>query len=162
MGVSSKGHRARCTSSGAGAWASQAFPRQTGTVRLEFDATPTSGAIDAVIGASRGTPASFASLATGLRFRPDGTLDARNGTRYAADASIGYVAGTPYHVLMDINRAQKTYSISVNGPQQTPTLLARDYAFRSSQASVPALDHLGQYVDGTNGSIQVCSLTVVY
>jgi hypothetical protein len=39
---------------------------------------------------------------------------------------------------------------------------AHDYLFRSEQAGVTSLDHLGQYVDGTPGSVQVCSLTIIY
>ena len=41
-------------------------------------------------------------------------------------------------------------------------IVAHDYAFRSEQAGVTTLDHLGQYVDGDSGFVNACALTIVY
>jgi hypothetical protein len=151
-----------CQSSTAGSWVSQAFPAQTGTVRLELDATATSASIDAVIGVSLGMPSAFTSLGPIVRFNPNGTFDARNGGAYRADTHLTYAAGTAYHIVMDVNVAAASYSATITAPSQTPVTLARDYAFRSEQAHVSSLDHLGQFVDTTPGTLSVCALTVVY
>jgi hypothetical protein len=152
-----------CTESTAGVWKSQPFASQTGVFRLEFIATPESAAVDAVIGASRGVPAAFAQLAAAVRFRPDGLIDARNGGAYAADATFAYYAGTAYTIAFDIDRPQHTYSVSVarRGQEYEAVTIAHNYAFRTQQAQVASLDRLGQYVDGTPGSVKACSLILV-
>ena len=115
-----------------------------------------------MIGASLGVPSAFTSLGPIVRFNPNGTIDARNAGAYSADANLTYSAGTAYHIAMDMDVAAHTYSVTVTAPSQTPVALARDYAFRSEQAHVPSLDHLGQFVDTTPGTLSVCALTVVY
>ena len=67
-----------------------------------------------------------------------------------------------YHIAIDMDIAAATYSVTVAAPGQAPVALAHDYAFRSEQAHVPSLDHLGQFVDATPGTLSVCALTVVY
>jgi hypothetical protein len=158
-----------CSASRAGAWLSQAFPPRNGRFKIELDALAAagaSGAIDAVIGAASGAPATFSSLAAIVRFRPDGTLDARNGSSYAADASFAYDNATSYHITFDIEPARGRYSVFVKDPTShpdaAPTVLAHDYAFRTEQAAVASLDHVGQFVDSAEGTIDVCSLTIVY
>lgn len=153
---------AACHSSQAGAWLSQAFPAQTGVLRLEFDATASESAMDAVIGASNGEPSAFSSLGPIVRFNPSGSLDARNGGVYAADSELPYTPGVPYHVVLDIDRARASYSVTVSSAGQAPVVLANDYAFRTEQAQVPSLDHLGQFVDSTPGTLSVCTLTIDY
>jgi hypothetical protein len=153
---------AACHSSQAGSWLSQAFPAQTGVLRLEFDATASDSAMDAVIGASNGEPSAFSALGPIVRFNPSGRFDARNGAVYAADSDLPYEAGVAYHIALDIDRARASYSVSVSRAGQAPVALASDYAFRTEQAQVPALDHLGQFVDGTPGTLSVCDLTIDY
>jgi hypothetical protein len=98
-----------------------------------------------------------------VRFNPNGTIDARNGSTYMAITQIPYQAHV-YHFAMDINRAAHTYSVSVGDMElRTPAvLLASNYEFRTEQASVASLDHLGQFLDATPGQLYVCSLTVEY
>jgi len=153
-----------CWSSQAGSWLSQTFPAQTGVLRLEFDATPGASSMDAVIGASNGVPSAFSALGPIVRFNPSGSFDARNGEVYAADTGLPYAAGVTYHIALDIDRARASYSVSVSRPGQEapPTVLAHDYAFRTEQAQVASLDHLGQFVDGTAGTLSVCALTIDY
>jgi hypothetical protein len=153
---------AACRSSQADSWLSQAFPAQTGVLRLEFDATASDGSLDAVIGASNGEPSAFSALGPIVRFNPSGNFDARNGGVYAADSALPYAPGVAYHIALDIDRARAIYSVSVSSAGQTPVVLAHDYAFRTEQAQVPSLDHLAQFVDGTPGTLSVCALTVEY
>lgn len=158
-----------CSVSRAGAWLGRAFPSKTSRFKLEFDALPAagpSGTVDAVIGAASGNPTRFTSLAAIVRFRPDGTFDARNGATYTADTVLSYRDATSYHVTLDIDPARGRYSVfvkdSTSDPEAPATLLAHDYAFRSEQSALGSFDHLGQIVDGDAGTLSVCSLTVVY
>jgi hypothetical protein len=150
-----------CASSGTGIWKSQAFAAQTDVFRLEFIATPATGDIDAVIGAAQGSADAFSDLAAIVRFRPDGTIDARNGGAYSAETITRYYAGVPYWVALDIDRPNGTYSASVAHGYDTPSVIAQDYAFRTEQSSITSIDNLAQFVDETEGSIQVCMLTLV-
>jgi hypothetical protein len=158
-----------CSVSRPGEWRSQAFPAKTGRFKLELDATPAagaSGAIDAVIGTASGAPHAFSALAAIVRFRPDGTLDARNGSVYAADTVFSYADATSYHITLDIDAARGRYSVYVKDSTRPPdapaTSLAHDYAFRSEQAATTSFDHVAQLVDADAGTLDVCSLTVVY
>ncbi|HEY4105842.1 MAG TPA: hypothetical protein VGM44_18205 [Polyangiaceae bacterium] len=151
-----------CITSNAGSWASQTFPPHAGAQHIEFDATPDSGSIDAVVGASLNAPAAFSDLAAIARFNPNGTFDARNGSSYGADATVAYSAGTPYHFALDLDLTAHSYSVSVNAPGQAPTQIAHDYAFRTEQASLTAVGSVGTFVDGGAGSLQVCSVSIRY
>jgi hypothetical protein len=150
-----------CASSPTGVWKNQPFAAQTGVFRLEFIATPSAGDIDAVIGAAQGTADAFSDLAAIVRFRPDGTIDARNGDTYAAETTARYHAGVRYWVALDIDRPNGTYSASVAYGYDTPSVIARNYAFRTQQSNIVSIDSLAQFVDETEGSIQVCMLTLV-
>lgn len=150
-----------CVSSESGVWKRQPFAAQTGVFRLEFIATPSAANIDGVIGATRGTADAFSDLAAIVRFRPDGTLDARNGSTYAADATARYLADRPSWVALDIDRPNGTYSATVASGYDTPIVIAQDYAFRTEQSNIASLDGLAQIVDETAGSLQVCMLTLV-
>lgn len=150
-------------------WRSRAFPSRSGRFHLDFDALPASrdGAptLDAVIGAAKGTPTAFSQLGAIVRFRTDGKIDARNGSTYAADVDFPYRSVTSYHVNMDIDTTRGRYSVTVKNnetPDAAPTLLARDYAFRSEQALTKSFDHLGQFIDGGQGAVYVCSLAIIY
>jgi hypothetical protein len=150
-----------CASSATGVWKSQALAAQTGVFRLEFIATPSAANIDAVIGATQGAADAFSDLAAIVRFRPDGTIDARNGGAYSAETITRYYAGVPYWVALDIDRPNGTYSASVGYRYDPPSVIAEDYAFRTEQSNITAIDQLAQFVDETEGSIQVCMLTLV-
>lgn len=152
-----------CLSSDAGgSWQSRAFTAQTAPFQVDFTATPADG-IDAVVGVAHGDPTAFTDLAAIVRFRPDGTFDARNGSDYAADTVVQYHAGETRRITLDIDPTTGTYSAEVYpaGAYTTPVVIAKDYAFRSEQAGVDSLDHVGQFVDGTSGTVQVCNPTIV-
>jgi hypothetical protein len=151
-----------CTQSSAGAWASREFPARMGQLRLEFYAWVNAGSVDAVVGASHGSPSVFGDLAAAVRFRPDGLIDVRNGGSYAADTSFAYSAGSYYQFAFDIDLPSGHYSVSVAPWGQAAVLLAHDYAFRSEQLGTTTLDHLGQYVDGDAGFVNACALTIVH
>lgn len=158
-----------CTVSQTSSWASRNFPAQSGLIRIEFLATASSGAIDAVIGASNGAPTAFSRLAPIVRFRPDGTFDARNGSAYAAVAPVPYAANVAYKFALDIDTPNRRYSAMVRlanptTPENPYVVFAQNFAFRTEQAQVTSLNYLGQFVDGSGapGSVNVCNLTVAY
>jgi hypothetical protein len=151
-----------CTTATAGGpWQSAPFTRQSGTFSADLDLTPLSAPINAVAGLSGTTPAAHTSLATVVRFAPGGLIDARNGGAYAALVSIPYAAGATYHVRMVVNVPAHSYSVYVRPPGGAEQTLARDFAFRSEQASVPSLGAWGLYASPSpTGSVRVCGFSV--
>jgi hypothetical protein len=150
----------RCAYSAVGAaWVNRALDRQTGTFFYEFEATPWNYAIDAVVGVSSGPASGYDSLAAITRFAPTGLIDARRGGGYANDLALQYTPGIAYRVSMAVDLASHRYSMwagPVGGPR--PFRIASNYAFRTSQAAVSALDNAGQFVDpGSSGSLTVCA-----
>jgi hypothetical protein len=153
------GSAAPCAASSAGSWQSRRFTTiGEQQVHLDFYAWVTAPQTDAVLGVSLGAPARFGDLAAIVRFHPDGYFDARNGNVYAADAQLTYTPGSFYHVALDLDLSRSSYSVSITPPTQTPITIARDYAFRTEQNGLASVDHLGQFVDGTAGSVQTCGL----
>ncbi len=131
---------------------------QLGTFSVEFDATPASGASDALFGLSSGAPTTYTRLAAIVRFNPTGTIDVRNGGVYAADAAVPYAGGTSYHFRLDVNVINHSYSVHVGSPGAS-TLLASNYAFRTEQAHVLKLDSYAVKVDAGAG-LGVCGVVV--
>jgi unsaturated chondroitin disaccharide hydrolase len=136
----------------AGGWLSTlGFPESvrglgtgnTGVRVVEFDVTPLSKFIDAVVGyADTSTPVTgFSSLALSLRMNPSGFFDVRRGGEYAALASMPYEAHTTYHVRMRVDLGARTYSVWVTPPGGAEVLLADRFAFRSD---APPTDDLGK------------------
>ena len=154
--TTSAGTPAGCLSATAGSWKNASFPSQSGTFSVDYDATPGSAAMDGVTGLSRGAASGYSSLAAAVRFNSSGRIDARNGGAYAAANTVSYAAGVSYHVRMAVNLANRTYSAWVKAPGGAEQLIASNYAFRSEQASVTALDNAAAFA--SSGSELVCSV----
>lgn len=146
---------AGCFTVAAGAgFVTVALPDAAVLTTAYFTATPSGPGIDAVVGLTAGVPRRFDDLATAVRFAPSGVVDARDGGAYRADEALAYPAGAlDFRVIADVTR--KTYSV-FQGTWQDARELARQYAFRPA-APASHLDHLAIIVDGTAGSLQVCS-----
>jgi unsaturated chondroitin disaccharide hydrolase len=136
----------------AGGWYSTLdFPRSlhplgtgnTGVRIVEFDVTPLSKFIDAVVGyADTSTSVTgFSSLAMAVRLNPRGFFDVRGSTVYSALASVPYEANATYHVRIRTDLNAKTYSVWVTPPGSGEVLLADRFPFRSD---APATDDLGK------------------
>ena len=144
-------------------WQNTAFTSQIGTFTAEFDAIPGQANMDGVIGLSLGAADAYTDLAAIVRFNNTGTIDVRNGTTYGAAATVSYntgvSTGTSYHFRMIVNVTAHTYSVYVK-PQgtATETALATNYAFRTEQSGVTALNNSGQFAG--IGSQQVQDLTI--
>ena len=149
---------ASCVMITVSTWQSSGFAPQTGIFAAEFDAVPNADNMDGVIGLSQGAASAFASLAAIVRFNSSGFIDARDGSAYAASAAVAYTAGASFHFRLRGNVAARTYTIYVRPFGGSETVLGEDYAFRTEQSAVTALDHWSLY-SGTDGHT-VCAFTV--
>ena len=126
---------------------------------MEFDATPSTAGLDAVIGLASGAAAGFTALAAIVRFNASGSIDVRDGDTYHAIFDMPYSAGTTYHIRIDLDVRTRRYSVFVL--LGTYTAIARDYAFRTEQAGATVLNDIASKVDGASGSVAVCGLAVI-
>jgi hypothetical protein len=143
----------RCTRTDAGSgWSNrQAWP-SIGTAFYTGLAKPTQANLDAVLGVSNGAADAFTDLAAIVRFNPLGQIDARDGSAYAALSPFAYQPGELYRVNMLLDLRQHTYTVIVDG-----VTIARDFAFRSEQANVAALDHDSTFIDSSSGGLILCN-----
>ncbi len=141
----------------AGAWQNTAIASQTGSFEARFDATPNTANMDGVVGLSNGPAADWTELAGIVLFSNTGTIQARNGSAYAA-ATIPYTAGTTYHFRLDLDVPSHTYTIYVTPAGAAEQLLGSNFAFRSEQATVSALANVGVYA--IVGSVTVCNFAL--
>ena len=103
---------ASCTMSTA-AWNNTSLSSQTSTFSATYDDTPNAVNMDGLTGLSLNAASGYTSLAVITRFNPAGTIDARNGSVFAAINSVPYTAGVNYHFRLVINPAAHTYSAYV-------------------------------------------------
>ena len=96
-----------------------------------------------------------------VRFNTTGTIDARNGGAFAAQSSVSFSAGATYHFRLDVNLTTHTYSIYVTPPDGAVATLGSNYAFRTEQAGVTALDTLNIDVNAAPGGSVTVSTPVV-
>jgi hypothetical protein len=145
-----------CQSTVAGAWTNAALSPQSSTYTASFAATPRASALVAVIGFSNGPADAFADLAAAVRFNASGTVDVRSGAAYKADRSYAYVAGAPVYFFMEVNVPARTYSVWVGSSPDERRQLASNYAFRSEQATVTALNQQAAVVVNA-GAVDICA-----
>src|SRR5262249_44554673 len=142
-----------------GPWWNQGFPDQARRFHVEFDATPSTVGLDAVIGLADGAATAFTELAAIVRVNASGTIDVRDGDTYHASSNLPYTAGTTYHIRIDLHA--RTHRCSVFARSGNYLAIARDYLFRTEQSGVTQLDDIASKVDGASGSVAVCGLSVV-
>jgi hypothetical protein len=149
----------QCAFSAVGAaWVNRPLDRQTGQFFYEFEATPWNYGIDAVVGVSSGAATGYDNLAAITRFAPTGLMDARNGGGYKNDSTIQYTPGIAMRVSMAVDVGTHRYSMWAAEGTNRPWRIAGNYAFRTSQSAVTALDNAGQFADPeSRGSFTVCS-----
>jgi hypothetical protein len=116
-----------------------------------FTATPSAPGIDGVVGFSTAAATTFNAVAAAVRFNPSGKIDVRNGNAYTADFDMPYTAGTSYTIELLTDIVGHTYSVVVNGLP-----LARNYAFRTQQASATSLANWALISDSAVGALTVC------
>jgi hypothetical protein len=124
-------------------WQNMSVSSQTGSFTIAFDILPSTDKIDGVTGLSNGAADGHSDIAAGVRFAPSGVIDAPTGSAYKAAGVLRYTAGVKHHVVMTVNIAKKSYSVSVSKPGGSPVVIADNYPFRTEQMSVKTLNNLG-------------------
>lgn len=149
--------------SAGGPWWNQGFSDQTKRFHVEFDATPSTVGLDAVVGLADGAATGFTRLAAIVRFNASGAIDVRDGDTYGAIFNFAYSAGTTYHVRIDVDVRTHKYSVFVRFSSSSGlyTAIARDAGFRTEQSGATHLNDIASKVDGASGSIAICGLAVV-
>ena len=138
-------------------WDNHSFSAQTGTFTATFDAVSGASA-NTVIGLSAGSAAAYTDLAPIVAFQTDGTINARNGSSYAAASTIPYTPGQTYHFRLVVNVATHTYDSYVTPPGGTETPIGIGYAFRTEQASVASLANVADF--STAGGVAISNFTI--
>ncbi len=139
-------------------WQNSSFATQNGAAMAQFDATPNTANMDGVVGLSSAPGSSYSSFAAMVRFNSNGTIDARDGSAYAATANIAYTPGTSYHFRLAINVPAGIYSAYVTPKGGTEQTLAVNCTFRTEQAGASSLANCGIISDA--GSFTFSNLTV--
>jgi len=139
-------------------WQNQSFASQSGVFTASFDMIPNAGNIDGVTVLSAVPAQSFTDGAAIVRFNTTGSIDARNGSSYAADVAVPYTAGSTYHVRMAVNVPNKTYDVYVTPLGGNEIHLASGYAFRTEQATVSVLKNLAVFAGV--GSYQMSNFAI--
>jgi len=111
-----------------------------------------------VVGFSLNAASGYTGLAAITRFNSSGTIDARNGSTYAADRTMRYTAGLLYHFRLVISPATRLYTVYVTAPSAAEVILASNYHFRSEQASTSTLNNWATHSDV--GWESVCNVTI--
>ncbi|MGC2698163.1 MAG: LamG-like jellyroll fold domain-containing protein [Candidatus Angelobacter sp.] len=142
-------------------WTNSSFPAQNGAFQADWDAMPTASGMDGVIALSSGPQTDFFGFACLVRFYSvSGTIQARNGGSYMADTTLFYTPNLMYHFRLVINVPSHIYSVYVTASGGSEQLLASNYAFRTEQAGVTALNSVGMIVDTSIGSLRFGNFAV--
>lgn len=120
-------------------WESLSFDARTGMFVIRFEVSPGNNSL---VGLCDGPAESWSDLAAIVRFAPEGKVDARNGSVYAAISSMNYSPNVSYRVAMTVNVRARTYSATVAAPGGNPVQIAANYAFRTEQSSTARLNAL--------------------
>ena len=148
--------RSDCVTS-RGRFASTPFPEQEDTFSVEFDIIPEGSPIDSITGLSFGRPKEYSDLAAMVRFSPEGVIDSRDGSRFAARIPMRYEAGERYHVRMVVRMRQRTYDVYVAPAGGVEQALALDHHFRTEQEDLDSLNHWAVFA--RDGSHEVCGFS---
>jgi hypothetical protein len=116
--------------------------------------------MDGVMALSKDPQTAFSGFACLIRFFTDGTVQVRNGGAYAADTTLPYSPNTMYHFRVAVNVPSHTYSVYVTPSGGNEQSLASNYAFRTEQASVTALNNIGIIVDTSTGSLKLGNFAI--
>jgi hypothetical protein len=134
---------------------------QSGSFSVDFDASASLSPSNTTYSLCQGAQTAYTGVAATVRFSTTGVIDARNGGAYAAVNSFAFSANTTYHFHLDVNVTSHTYSATVTAPSGSPVTIASNYAFRTEQAGVTALDTFNVDVNATPGGSTTFGATTV-
>lgn len=130
------------TKTSHGAWQNASVPSVTGKAVFAFDMVPARNPMDGATALTCGPADAFSDFAVAVRFAPNGQIDAINGSSWNAATALRYVAGQTYQVVMTIDVVAHRYSVTVTPAGGSPVVIASNWAFRTTQSKVKALDNL--------------------
>lgn len=136
------------------------YSTQSGLYSVEFSVSPETSGADTLVALSQGPQTNWRNLAAIVRFNTDNTIDVRDGDVYRADTVMTYDPARWYYVRMEVNVYAHTYSVFVRpGVYEYyatgGTQIAKDYAFRTEQQGVTALDNV--IFEAEVGSLHGCA-----
>src|SRR3989344_629925 len=140
-------------------WQNKTFLSQTDSFTVKFDAKP-DGIQNGVIGLSNSAATSYTNLAASVRFNTNGFNDARNGGAYSAVNKIPYSANVSYSFRMVVDITSHTYSAYVSPQGGSEVLIGSNFAFRTEQAGVTALNNLGMFTVSPNNTA-LCNFALI-
>jgi hypothetical protein len=136
------------------------YARQTSTFTAEWDVSPSANPSNSNVGFSQGAQTIYTSDSVMARFNPTGQIDARNGSVFAAASTINYRAGKWYHFRAVVSPATQTYSLYVTPQGGSEILVGSNYAFRTGNGTITAIDHWVAVSFSGYGTLDVCNLKV--
>ena len=131
---------------------------QTSLFIAEFDATPTQANSDVIVGLSNVAVDAYADTAALIRFNNANQIDSRNAGAYTTQTTLNYIPNTTYHVRMDINIPNKTYTIYVTPQGGAQTVIAQHYAFRTEQNTITNINNWAKVT--TSGGATIANFTI--
>lgn len=152
---------AGCTATFGTAWRNRILPQRSAGVSI-VELVAQVGGPDAVFGIANGRANGLSRLGASVRFNPDGFVDARDGTGYAAVTPFAYAYATPhaYRISITANLSTHRYDATVTDVATGASAqIADDYAFRPEQATMSRFDTLASRL-ASGGAIAACEPTV--
>ncbi|MDO4563474.1 MAG: hypothetical protein Q4C12_06525 [Clostridia bacterium] len=118
----------------------------TGVKQIEYDITPLELTDGIVALCGTDSPAdNWNQYNITIRLRPDGTMDAINGTVFSSDTSVPYEVGKRYHVCAKVDIGASRYSVFVSDEDGDTKTLADNAAFRSDTSNLNRVCVRGGY-----------------
>ena len=138
-------------------WQNVNFDGQEGVFTAQWDVTPLAAGMDGVIGLSRRSADTWSDLAVSVRFNRDNGIDAINGSAYSTAAPMTYAPNVTYHVRMEVNIPQRSYSafVSAGGAEHA---IAQNFSFRSERSGTTRLDYW--VAEAEAGALRACAFQV--
>ncbi|MDO4562407.1 MAG: right-handed parallel beta-helix repeat-containing protein [Clostridia bacterium] len=87
------------------------------------------------------TPSKWGDYSIVFRIRPEGYMDAMNGSSFAYTQRLEYEVGKTYHVRIVTDADKKTFSVYVTDEQDNTYTVADNFAYR---ASAPVIDSVAK------------------
>lgn len=130
-------------------------------VGLTADDSDDNQQIDAIFTLSQDTIKEYGDFALGVRFA-GGIIDARNGDKYAADATINYNFNQLYHCWIQTVVSENIYSVYIQteGMDQ-PVQIASDYAYRASNVTSLDVWSSAHNSQGDGSPLMLSNLSIV-
>jgi hypothetical protein len=123
-----------------------AVPTQTGTVEYTYSVIPSAMTHDLVVGLADEPVTHWDNMATRVRFRNTGIVDAAGAASasYSALNVFEYTAHTVYNVRVVLDLAAQTYDVYVAADGESETTIALDNPVQSTQSGISEINTVGE------------------